>query len=394
MASHARRSGYGSVRSGVVAAFFSLASTAALAQGISCSRLQAEITSLHGDPAQTQRFLAAAQRQQRDLDRTASYAHAIGCDNRQFLFFGSPPPPQCAQLNPQIQRLQANLRQLQLQASAASGESQRRDLTAQYNSSCRGGTQASLQGPRSFFEQLFGGGAAPSRPTETVPINPEVNSQPADQSARGGSKAVCVRTCDGGFFPVSFTASRSKFDELQAQCTALCPNAETTLFTYPTTGVIDQAVSPDGKPYSSLPNADLFKTHYDPACTCRPPHQSWAQALAGAERTFGDRRSDIIVTPEKSEQMAQPTASPSPLAHGKAGKGKSAAKTDSQGQTADDATAADIANSAAAPTEGQESADIGAGAAVKGKTYGEHDGRVVEEAGPDGVKRRVRIVGQ
>jgi hypothetical protein len=363
------------VRAGLTFAALTLSTAAGLAQGVDCSRLQSQIASIRSDPSQSQRFLQLAERQQVQLDRTMAYAQSLGCQNHQFLFFGSPPPPQCQQINPQIARMQANLQRLQQQA--AGGDGLRRELTDRYNSYCGNGSQASLQGPRNFFEQLFGGGGnAPPAPTTETPINPEPETGSPIQSASGGSKAVCVRTCDGGFFPVSYTASPSQYDDLQAQCSALCPNVQTELFTYPGSGVIDQAVSANGQPYSSLPNAGLYRTKYDPACTCRPPHQSWAQALAGAEKLVGDRPSDIIVTPEKSEEMARAVAADSASLTDKpnaGGKGSDA--TDGQTTAASD-----------------ESADI-AGSTAKDKFYGENQGRVVEEVGPNGVKRRVRIVG-
>ena len=42
-------------------------------------------------------------------------------------------------------------------------------------------------------------------------------------SPHGGSLALCVRQCDGGFFPVSYAAQRHNLDELQDLCKALCP---------------------------------------------------------------------------------------------------------------------------------------------------------------------------
>lgn len=364
-----------------------LSSVAALAQGLDCSRLQAQIASVRGDPAKAQRFAGAARRQSQELGRTISYARSIGCENHQFLFFGSPPPPQCPQINVRIQRMQANLQHLEQEAAVAGGEAQRRALTERYNSYCQRGAQASLQRPRSFFQQLFGGGE-PSQPPAEIPVNPDrAANGSGDQTAHGGSKAVCVRTTDGSFFPVSYTATRSKLPALQKQCQALCPNVKTELFTYPGAGVIDQAVSIDGKPYSSLPNAGLFRTQYDPASTCRPPDESWAQAMAGAERLIGERRSDIIVTPEKSKELSQPGLVPTAS---KGGKGNARA------QSATQAGADQLADESANVPEGSagdaQSADIG-GAAIKGKFYGEKAGQVKEEIGPNGVKQRVRIVG-
>ena len=48
-----------------------------------------------------------------------AYAHSIGCENRQFLFFGAAPPPQCDQINGQLGRMRANLQDLRHARAAA-----------------------------------------------------------------------------------------------------------------------------------------------------------------------------------------------------------------------------------------------------------------------------------
>ena len=49
---------------------------------------------------------------------------------------------------------------------------------------------------------------------------------------------------------------------------------------------------------------------YDPSCSCRRKGQSWAEALADAEARYGHEKHDIIVTPEKSAEMARPIIDP------------------------------------------------------------------------------------
>ena len=134
---------------------------------------------------------------------------------------------------------------------------------------------------------------------------------PDDGGPRRGSKAVCVRTCDGFFFPVSYNAFGQSPDRLADLCRAQCPNVETEVFTYSPSRDITEAVSINGTPYSSLANALRYRRTFDPACTCRPPDKSWAETLAPAERLMssGGRR-DVIVTPEKAEEMSRPRQPP------------------------------------------------------------------------------------
>ena len=102
--------------------------------------------------------------------------------------------------------------------------------------------------------------AEPSRPDDhererRKPKRPSV-------AAFGYGKPVCVRLCDGSFFP---TASVSGGD---AACAAQCPDAPTALYTM-STDRIEDAVSSTGKPYSALPVAKRFQTSFESACTCR-----------------------------------------------------------------------------------------------------------------------------
>jgi len=320
---------------------------------------------------------AAAQKQQAELQRTAAYAHSLGCDS-QPSFFSSAPPPQCGALNARIRAMQANLGQLQSMAGRGGGNyAQRQDLVARYNAYCR------QPQSRGFFESLFGGGA-PRQDYEEVPAEPPVADDGEDQQARGGSQAICVRTCDGGFFPLNYSARRGNMDNLEDLCHALCPNVETKLFSRNPNNEVGTAVAADGTPYSDLENAFKFQKSFDKACTCKPAGVSWSQALAqsDAERILGqERKGDIIVTPEKSLEMSRPRIDPAVRSkllandpsratqNGRpAGPQPQTAQTGAQPVPAAQPNSAKPANTA-------------------------NDGETAEIIGADGVKRRVRIVG-
>ena len=112
-----------------IAVFLSLGSSAS-ADNADCERLRRAIAdaSRSGQSAQ---FQAAAERQRGEIDRTAAYAHELGCDNKKFLFFGSEPPPQCGEIRGQIGRMQASLSDLEAHSGGG-----REDLIARYNAEC------------------------------------------------------------------------------------------------------------------------------------------------------------------------------------------------------------------------------------------------------------------
>ncbi len=77
----------------------------------------------------------------------------------------------------------------------------------------------------------------------------------------GPSRAFCVRTCDGRYFPVR---SRPGMSAAQA-CQAFCPASETRLYAG---GNIDYAVARDGSRYPEMPNAYRYRKQMVDSCTC------------------------------------------------------------------------------------------------------------------------------
>ena len=379
------------------------ATASARAQAVDCNRLAAQIAA--AGQGGGRQFAAAAQKQRAELARTSAYASSLGCDRPNFFLFGDR-PPQCAGINAQIARMQANLQSLN-QAEAYGGNGSRAMLQQRFDAYCRGA--AGYNPAQNFFERLFN----PGMPDQMREFPPEETVRtPEDdedgKTARGGSQAVCVRTCDGGYFPMSVPARRRDLSELQDLCAALCPGTEARLYTKVPGREISSAVSVSGEPYSDLPNALKFEKTFDKTCTCKPANKSWAEALADAEQILGDGKGDIVVTPERAEELSRIA--------GPAGKRDKNRKFDvnaiakavgvppaadatrdaleRQKKSADEATASDAAAAASAPTAGTESSGIGRTGAEKERMVGKAEGTKTEEALPGGGRRKVRIIPQ
>ena len=406
----------------LAASIVAFSADVAVAQNAECARLQQAIASARRGSSGSQ---GAVERQRAELSRTSAYARSLGCENRKFLFFGSEPPAQCGELNGQISRMQANLADLQARAGGGAG-----DLIARYNAECG---RAQPSGPGNVFEALFGGIARLANPQDQEPQtearfedhgDEQRQSAPSGEKgpvqAHSGSYAVCVRTCDGSFFPVSYSGAGSRADSLEDVCRALCPNADMALYSFPFGGTVDEAASPTGEPYANLPNAGKFEKAYDPSCSCRRKGQTWAEALADAEARYGHEKHDILVTPEKSAEMARPIIDPkAKLAIDSKGKpitpnaslarwarrhawpwACSWIRRECGGASLDTATApvldangADTKLSAAAATVSREGSGIAGDDIQNAKNFSVKQGRVVEVTGSDGVKHSVRIVG-
>ncbi|WP_207837141.1 DUF2865 domain-containing protein [Bradyrhizobium quebecense] len=311
-----------------------------------CARLEGQLAAIDrggGDPAkdeQIRRYQDAATRQQGELDRVTAQARRMGCDSSGFLSLFNNNSAQCGPVNNQIQQMRANLDQMtanleRLRTGGLGGadrENQRRSvLTALAQNNCGPQYAAAARGPGNFLENLFGGGGG-GNPNEPLP---PPDAQYGGQS--GTFRTVCVRTCDGAYFPISFATSQARFAADEQICKAQCPAAEASLFAYRNPGEdINQAVSISGQSYSSLPNAFKYRTEFNPSCSCKAAGQSWAEALKAVDdQASAAQQGDIIVTEESARKMQQ--RAQTKAAAGK--KGAPAAAAQPQQPPAADATA-------------------------------------------------------
>jgi hypothetical protein len=285
--------------------------------GSVCARLEVALNQLDygttGNPDTIRRYDDAIGRQRFELDQAVMQSRRMGCESRGgFFLFGSlQRSPRCDELTNRIGRMRANLDRMMGELERLRGgdlpqDARRRQLLAalaQNNCGPQYRTAAAQQParPRSLFEALFGG---PLREESTV------EADPLQLPMSGTYRTVCVRTCDGYYFPISYATTPDKFADDEKTCQRLCPAAETALFTHHNPGEeVEQAVSLTGQPYSALPAAFRYRQQLDPACTCRGPGQSWAEALTG-RRDETLQPGDVVVTEERSKRMAQPKLTP------------------------------------------------------------------------------------
>jgi hypothetical protein len=272
-----------------------------------CLRLEAQLTALdrgNYDPARASEIKRAeelAGRQQGELDRVTAQGRQMGCEGRGFFSLFSGQPPQCGPINNQIQQTRANLDRTlydlqRLQGNTADREAQRRTILASLGQSDCGPQYRAYanRGPGNFFESLFGPGSI---------INPD----PPQPAVSDTYKTVCVRTCDGYFFPISYSTVPGKFPEDEKVCQRLCPASEAALYSYRNPGEdVSQAVSASGRSYSELPTAFSYRKALNPACTCKLNGQTWAEALKQLDDDTVER-GDIVVNEERARQLSQPT---------------------------------------------------------------------------------------
>ncbi|HZL39134.1 MAG TPA: DUF2865 domain-containing protein [Pseudolabrys sp.] len=270
-----------------------------------CQRLETQLASLdrgNSDPARAQQISAAqdaVNRQQFEVDRLVAQSRRMGCESSGFFSIFNNPPAQCGGLSRQIDQQRNALERQQNQLEQLSGgtterAAQRQSLLialgdngcgAQYRS-------AALQGQQGgFFDRLFGNNPA---------------SAPSGQMG-GTFRTICVRTCDGFYFPISYATSPDRFRDDEQTCQRMCPASEVSLYSYHNPGEeVTQAVSLSGQPYTALPAAFSYRKALNPACSCRRPGESWAEALKpkGTDDTVVP--GDVIVTEQNAKRLSQP----------------------------------------------------------------------------------------
>lgn len=126
-----------------------------------------------------------------------------------------------------------------------------------------------------LFDFLFG--PRPARPNRERRLS---DAPPGEW--QGNARAyttMCVRLCDGYYWPMSYAASGDATPVDEARCETSCASPA-KLYRYPvpggsTAGMRDRG----GKPYADLPNAFRHKIEYVKDCRCKPDPWS-AQAKA------------------------------------------------------------------------------------------------------------------
>ena len=251
---------------------------------------------------QIRRYEETAQRQQAELDKLTAQGRRMGCEGRGFFSLFGGQPQQCGPINNKIQQMRANLDRVladlqRLQGNTQDREGERRAILASLAQNDCGPQYrqfANRGGGGGFLENLFGGGTiiTPGAPPPGV----------------GGDtyRTVCVRTCDGYYFPISYSTTPASFPQDEQVCQRMCPAAEVTLYTYRNPGEdIAQAISTGGRNYTELPNAFAFRKAFNPSCSCRPPGQTWQQTLKHLEDDTIEQ-GDIVVTEEQAKLLSQP----------------------------------------------------------------------------------------
>jgi hypothetical protein len=116
------------------------------------------------------------------------------------------------------------------------------------------------------------------------PFNPYLDEPPQPHERSTTYRTLCVRMCDGFYFPVSNATSSAGFSHDAEKCAASC-GREARLFYYPNSGgSVEGMLDMTGRAYASYPIAFRYRKTLVQGCQCRP--QPWTEAERERHRAY------------------------------------------------------------------------------------------------------------
>ena len=288
-----------------------------LAQGLSeqqvrCLQLQQEFASAQGGGGANREDLGRIEQQIAQADRvfqgTRAAMEDAGCFESFFIFGrGLVRSPKCLKMNDRVEDARRQLTQLQQQRQTlmGGGGNKRRqaELQAALARSGCGGVRAPQPRRGGGLFDFFGGGREEEEELPQTPIYRSVDPN-------GRYRSVCVRLCDGFFYPIHYSIYGSQLGQDAEQCQSSCA-APAELYVYRNPGQeIEQAVSLNGSAYMDLPVALRFRKEFVNGCSCKQAEYNPTEIEAANKRA----EADAAAQPVKGKGKATAKAPPPPQA--------------------------------------------------------------------------------
>lgn len=259
--------------------------TYAMAEPGICIRLRQQLKLPVREEPQVNR---AVQAQAIKLQQARARASQAGCGNT---LFSRGDPKQCARFQQNIESMMNGLeRQKRAELrSKVSAPSRARILVSLKANGCAEERRPGL------LEALFGSSTSEPavKKTATLPRQvierkrPRQPAQTTDASSTKLYRTLCVRTCDGYYFPISFAVQTKYFDRDQNTCSEMCPASEVKLYSHaiPEQSSEDMVSVETKVPYKDLPAAFNYRIVGAPTvahCTCHNTQPSVSTSVPAA----------------------------------------------------------------------------------------------------------------
>ncbi len=300
-----------------------------------CGKLERQLASAGSTTSGgSDKFSKAARAQSQQLQIARSQARNAGCGGS-FLSLenGGANRAFCARITNTIRRMESNLAKLQSKSGDGAVRPNRsRILAALDANDCNNRVIDDIVVKRklpettkatkpNFLTILFSGGKQPKKietsyqvasvqnPSEkkrVTVVNGGKKTEATYDVSNGTFRTLCVRTCDGYYFPVSFSTTSSHFATDEKACASMCPGAETKLYYHRVPDEEpEEMISLRKEPYAALPTAFQYRRDgvgAAPNCTCQAAVNEAADDLA-----------DIDTVKSKSKWIPQPSIKPAML---------------------------------------------------------------------------------
>ena len=294
-------------------------------QQIRCLQLQRELASAPstGGGGVGADDMAAGQGQIAPLQKVYDGTHATmedaGCFQSMFIFGRSlVRSPKCISMNNRMEDAGRQLSQLQQQRDAMrnGGGSKRRQAELQ-DALARNGCSGAVAAPQrrssggGLFNNWFGGDNTEEE------VQPEQPETPIYRSIdpNGRYRSICVRLCDGFFYPISYSTYAGRLTQDATECQSNCA-APAELYVYRNPGQgPEQAISLNGSAYADLPVAFKYKKEYVKGCSCKQAeynpteietYNKSAEATAATTPAKGKPGKKAAPAPQSNAPVPQP----------------------------------------------------------------------------------------
>lgn len=267
-----------------------------------CERLTARLAGLSQTVVSTtgsREHAGAISRQNLELRRARNERRRMGCSGGSIIVIGGSNEAACESMAREIAGMEMNLEQLKARRRGAlegnAGDDSRRRLLASLAvNNCGDADVTPLQVavPEAETHRNILKDLPPIGSTLEAGAGMTTFMLPGALPA-GGLRTLCVRTCDGAFFPISSNARPADFQRDAESCSARCPGTETELYYHSlATQEAGEMVSAlTGEPYISLPTAFAYRTRDLDApggqCGCMPARAD-KEAEAPAASILGE----------------------------------------------------------------------------------------------------------
>lgn len=250
-----------------------------------CRALQIQIdsaprTQVSGrNSPQAARYAKAISAQDAQIGKAKSQLRSLGCGGSMVTLGGG--KASCSKLNSALKSMNANMTKLKAQharlSKASGGTVSSRDvLKARYNAAgCNGGSrvitvkQNADDTKKQGILAILGDTKARRDDRKKDGTKQEI---PGLSYSGDTFRTLCVRKCDGYYFPISFSTTKDNFKRDTVACESMCPGTEVELFMHK----VPEEESEDmttakGEPYKAMSYAFAYRRDgvgADPGCRC------------------------------------------------------------------------------------------------------------------------------